>query len=227
MNNYLSCLISKSNQAKADFILVLFFAVVIAPVYSQKPASEIPPQKYTLEFVGWSQNNKVAIGIKYDNDSDYIISYHYKIVDLISDKVIYDKTFKYGYAALADGFTAVDEELAGFRKKIADNSIMQTLKATSLTDPKNITAGQTKYAIELKNTKQGNIISSYDLDIYQSDKMKKVTSRGLADKNVTQVEYLFSILSPDSKRICIVLLERNDDNLNMAMYGSHLLIGFK
>jgi hypothetical protein len=182
-----------------------------------------------LVYIGWSTNGKVATGIKVEDSQNSVYFYDYKITDLITDKVVFAKFFTLGFAAFANGFAeeTIQDETKDFRNQLQVNHIHRSDLST-FEDPNNVVSGSKHFAVITKLSKEGGAIVLYEVEMKSGEKIKKVTRQELTARNAQDVFYLFAALSPDKKRLCITVLEKDysgEGEQRIYVFGSNLTMG--
>jgi hypothetical protein len=206
----------------SSLISVLVLSGMFGQEYDERPQAE-------LVYIGWSTNGKVATGIRVEDSQSSVYFYDYKITDLITDKIVYTKSFMLGFAAFANGFAeeTIKDETEEFQKHLVTNHIHRS-DLSAFRNPNNIVSGSKHFAVTTKLSKEGGAITQYEMEIKSGEKIKKVTRQELTERSAQDVFYLFAALSPDKKRLCIAILEKDNnekEEQRIYVFGSNLTLG--
>jgi hypothetical protein len=184
-------------------------------------------------FIGWSSTGKAALGVKVDDEGNSRVEYHYKIVDLVTDEIVFVKSFMLGYAAFANGFAdeSIKSELREFNIALKKYSIIRKKEMAVIRDPDKVVAGSGKYKVIFNKEMHNNIVHGYQLDISNGIKKKKIASRDVQTQKMHSINFLFAAISPDRKRTVIALVGRTPESdfttFDVQFFGSNLTTGFK
>jgi hypothetical protein len=208
-------------------LLTLLATLTVNIVCAQNIASDVEPV-----FIGWSATGKAALGVKATADENNTIEYHYKIVDVVTDKIMYSKTFMLGYAAFANGFAeeSINLELEEFYREIGKFNIIKTEKNEVFHKAEEIIVDTTTYRIKLNEQMENNIVKRYQLSIDNGSKKKPIAVRDVTDSNMKSIAFVFATVSPDKKRIVVAVAGKKIDSTlayDVQFFGSNLITGFK
>ncbi len=206
-----------------SLICAIFLIASLTVVADNKP-------QFDIIMSGWSQTSKALVGIKADDPEQTQFQFHYKIVDLITDKVLYTKSFSIPYASYATGYAeeTIKTETKQLALEVKKHQIKIIASPILFPDSDCINIDGSIYQTLLSLERSSTLIEKYSLKIRTSLKSKTITTQNVASLEVNNVWYATSSLANDKKRLCIVILEQSaNGSFTLKLFGSHLTKGFE